>query len=197
MTWPRLNTLFEKGISQQAIKLKEDNTALVASAEAVAAIETEAIGCDTYDGYPPDMGVFDELHLYVERHIIPAWNELLVNLAWRTFRQAVAWSMFSHLLKKGLVSLDCLKAPISLYQKPRDAKAVLSLFSCFPLIRRFFRQVFKMNIPLQSASYDDDIHWYVSSCLAMALTNNMTIQAVNRNLSSRGRSLPASRRNQA
>ncbi|KAJ5116568.1 hypothetical protein N7456_000916 [Penicillium angulare] len=162
--WPKITAIVQdvvsRGISSWALDSQSQSSDLILPPSALATANRELSLCNTELGFPPDLGVFTSLST-----IHPEWKGILANLYWRSFRQVLMLEIFLTLLRKGLVNLECLTAPIDLYNPTTSTFDVAVAISRFSLLMEDSEKAFRGKLPLQSTEWSTDIEWLATMIL--------------------------------
>ncbi|KAJ5719794.1 hypothetical protein N7493_007372 [Penicillium malachiteum] len=110
--------------------------------------------CDTKIGYPPDIGVNDQMYMRD-----PDWRGMLRNLYWRFQRQYVVWEIYLLLADRGFVKASALILPINLFSPNKDTCRIISLLSLFSKIRDDDLLTYGGEIALQNIGWDLGLTW--------------------------------------
>ncbi|KAJ5715343.1 uncharacterized protein N7483_012524 [Penicillium malachiteum] len=121
------------------------------------ALMDEIAQCDTTIGYPPDIGVNDQMYMKD-----PDWRGMLRNLYWRFQRQYVVWEIYLILADRGFVEASALTLPMNLFSPSKATRRALSLLSLFSRITDDDHLACKGQIALQNIGWDLDFTWRVS-----------------------------------
>ncbi|KAJ5701276.1 hypothetical protein N7488_008824 [Penicillium malachiteum] len=94
------------------------------------ALMDEMAQCDTKIGYPPDIGINDQMYMRE-----PDCRGMLRNLSWRFQRQYVVWEIYLMLADRGFVEASALTLPMNLFSPSNDTCRIISLLSLFSKIK--------------------------------------------------------------
>lgn len=86
---------------------------------------------------------------------------MLRNLYWRARRQSTVWDVLELLVARGLLHPRCLTVPTDTDAKSAIYRIVSSLVFSFSFPGQDDDFNIGDKIPLQSACWYEDIHWYV------------------------------------
>ncbi|KAJ5738571.1 hypothetical protein N7493_001726 [Penicillium malachiteum] len=127
-------------------------------ASAIAIAKAECSLCNVNGGFVADLQIYDQL--YVEK---TDWFLVLINMYWRSLRQAAIWNVFLHLLKKHLVNTDALQLPIDIMCCSTATHWFTRFLCCFDVIVSQADEAWSGKIPGQGVEWLTDINWYGAS----------------------------------
>lgn len=118
----------------------------IVSDETSRLIQWELQKCDTREGNPEDTVIYTQQYKKRGRQ----WRSVLINLYWRAHRQSSIWDLFCLLCCGGLINIECLIAPIHIYEGSfsREASLVEDLLECFEFVHGGVLAVHQDKIPL-------------------------------------------------
>ncbi|KAJ6036330.1 hypothetical protein N7540_000609 [Penicillium herquei] len=160
--WPQMSEIFHSKLSKQISRLDSDHAAVIPSPSAIETIQSEGRCCNIDLGYPPDIGVYEELSCKS-----PDWTAILMVLYWRMFQQSMVWAVFCYLLHKGTVDLECLVFPLDFFELSPNTHIITDLLLCFPSIQDICEQKASDRVPLQTSPWYSAIEW-----LAVVIARN-------------------------
>ncbi|KAJ6023979.1 hypothetical protein N7540_004776 [Penicillium herquei] len=147
--WPTTNLKIQLSLGSTRQLVKNSVSGAVTKV-----VQDEMARCDTTLGYPPDIGVHNQM--YVKD---PDWRGILRNLYWRFQRQYVVWEIYLILADRGFVEASALTLPMDLFSPDKYTRRVTHLLCLFSNILDDDDLAFKGKIALQSTGWDLDLAW--------------------------------------
>ncbi|KAJ5106595.1 hypothetical protein N7456_003270 [Penicillium angulare] len=136
-------------------------------------MNNEMSRCDTTVGYPPDMGVFNEMYTNA-----PDWRGLVRNLYWRARRQSTVWDVYLLLVERGLVASSSLEHPMNLLAISKSTGILTLLLGCFSNISGDADMALLGEIALQPSDWSADIEWLATIVVRSGCKHSEIFQTI-------------------